>query len=100
MAMRAALEMLARRHADLHRQFGGHRPLVGAPANAVGAEICPAHRPCPPSGEALMLPIAIFVRLSSKDRPSPCKWTDSPQRSTHFPARSACRRSEERRVGK
>ena len=43
MAMVSALEMGARRVADLHRQLRRHRPCVGAPAYAVGAEISSGH---------------------------------------------------------
>ncbi len=42
-AMMAAQEMAAGGHADAHRHLGGHGSLVGAAANAVRAEIAPAH---------------------------------------------------------
>jgi len=49
-AMAAALEMGAGRHADLHRQLRRHRPLVGATTNTVSAEILSAHAILPQGG--------------------------------------------------
>ena len=46
MPVGAAGEHLARGHADLERDLGGHGAAVGEPANAIGAEISPRHA-CP-----------------------------------------------------
>ena len=50
-AMRAAGEQMAGRHAHFEGDFGRHGMLVGLPANAVGAEIASCHQyplQCPP----------------------------------------------------
>ena len=46
MPVGAAGEQLARGHADLERDLGGHGRAVGEPANAIGAEVPPRHA-CP-----------------------------------------------------
>ena len=42
-AVRAALKQTARGLPHLHRHRGGHRALIGAPANTVSAEVLPTH---------------------------------------------------------
>src|SRR3546814_20374791 len=44
MPVRAPLAMRARRHANLHRQFSGHRPCIGSATDPVSSEKFPAHK--------------------------------------------------------
>src|SRR3546814_8616474 len=44
MPVRALLEMHARCHANLHRQFSGNRPCIGSATDPVSSEKFPAHK--------------------------------------------------------
>ena len=62
MAVIAAREDAARRHAGLHRDARRHRAGIGAAANAVRAEIFPGHEGSPTAAFPAMADLADFWR--------------------------------------
>ena len=67
-AVIAALEGQAGRHADLHRDFGGHWKCIGFATDAVRAEIFAGHLSSSPQSLALAAPLA---RVSATERDAP-----------------------------